>query len=429
VDGWISRALGHGPCHFAELLSRLPGVYPCTVLKALSRIQQDGRLDPNLAATLEREASTFIPAVGATTDILPPPHPLDFEWRFTGDTARKILSIAHALTKPHDSILLFGTPAVAAAATTASFDRAVVFVGEDNRVTDSVVTLNKLAHEPIHVQIVTARQHMPVNAGVVVVDPPWYPDFMRPMLALAASACRVGGHVLISLLPVGTRPGAERDREWIIAYLRRFSLHPVETTANALTYDMPFFEANALAAAGLRGVPAHWRRGDLLVSQKTGTESAPMVIAPREKAWHDIAVGRMRLFVNRSVSGAPYRAAGLESIVPGDILPTVSRRDSRRRKAQVWTSGNRVFRSPRPDLVLAAARHAASNRMPPSRTRRFTHDERDEIARLSYALVALASKEKAEENNCGLEHASCIIGLSTSGVTQSSATLPITVSG
>jgi hypothetical protein len=78
---------------------------------------------------------------------------------------------------------------------------------------------------------------------------------------------------------------------------------------------------------------------------------------------------------------------------------------------------------------LAAARHAASNRMPPSRTRRFTHDERDEIARLSYALVALASKEKAEENNCGLEHASCIVGLSTSGVTQSSATLPITVSG
>src|SRR5207248_3620298 len=33
----------------------------------------------------------------------------------------------------------------------------------------------------------------------------------------------------------------------------------------------------------------------------------------------------------------------LRSLVPGDILPTVSRRDPRRKNATVWTSGNRIF--------------------------------------------------------------------------------------
>ena len=32
--------------------------------------------------------------------------------------------------------------------------------------------------------------------------------------------------------------------------------------------------------------------------------------------------------------------------VPGDILDSVSRRDPRRAKADVWTSGNRIFACP-----------------------------------------------------------------------------------
>src|SRR5262249_50206766 len=156
-------------------------------------------------------------------------------------------------------------------------------VGEDNVVTRSVVALNKLADEPLQVHVVTESQPIPNGAGVVVVDPPWYFDFMRPMLAAAASACRVGGHVLVSLLPPGTRPGADRDRERVIAYLRRFALQPVETSPGALAYEMPFFETNALAVAGIRGVPPHWRRGDLVVLQKLRECGAPLTLSPRAK--------------------------------------------------------------------------------------------------------------------------------------------------
>jgi hypothetical protein len=40
----------------------------------------------------------------------------------------------------------------------------------------------------------------------------------------------------------------------------------------------------------------------------------------------------------------------LISIVPGDVLDSVSRRDARRATVDVWTSGNRVFRCEATDV-------------------------------------------------------------------------------
>jgi hypothetical protein len=270
---------------------------------------------------------------------------------------------------------------------------------------------------------------MSPKAGVVVIDPPWYFDFVRPMLATATSACQTGGHVLMSLLQAGTRPGAERDRDRLIAYAQRFGLRPARIDITALVYDMPFFEANALDAAGIRGVPPYWRRADLLVLEKCGGVSAPIVVAPRSKRWQEILVGRMRLFIADASTPGPLLGRALGSIVMGDVLPTVSRRDLRRRWAQVWTSGNRIFRSSRPDIVLAAAHQAANNGVPPTYDQHLSNDERDEVARLSYDLLALAAKEEAEEHNGAPEDASCLNAHSTSVLTNLSAMSPTTVSG
>jgi hypothetical protein len=46
----------------------------------------------------------------------------------------------------------------------------------------------------------------------------------------------------------------------------------------------------------------------------------------------------------------------LVSLVEGDVLPTVSHRDARREKVDVWTSENRVFACADPDILLAAVR-------------------------------------------------------------------------
>ena len=104
----------------------------------------------------------------------------------------------------------------------------------------------------------------------------------------------------------------------------------------------------------------------------------------------------MRLFV-----GGVRRHNGqtLESLVSGDILPSVSRDDARRGRVQIWTSGNRVFRSSAPDMVISAARAASGLTYSPTIRRRLdiSKQVRDEFECLVDKLRPLAEKEAEEE--------------------------------
>jgi dihydroorotase-like cyclic amidohydrolase len=54
----------------------------------------------------------------------------------------------------------------------------------------------------------------------------------------------------------------------------------------------------------------------------------------------------------------------LRSIVPGDILPSVSRRDPRRANADVWTSGNRIFACGGTSTLVTIIDALAARQMP-----------------------------------------------------------------
>jgi hypothetical protein len=430
LDAWAVSALDCGASNFSEFLSRLHGASPGDALVALHRLHRRGDVPREVAGRLEWEARNRRSELPLVLDPLPPPHPLDFEWRYTERTSSDLLTLAQTLTRPSDPVLLLGTPGVAAQATVSTLDRVVIFVGPDNVVSAGVRALNDLNNRPLVIRSCVQHAAFPSEAGVVVVDPPWYFDYMRPMLAAAAASCRVGGFVLMSLLPVGTRPGAADDRAAILKYLRRLSLEPTEIRQAELNYRTPHFEANALAAAGIRGIPSDWRRSDLVVLRKSSATSRPLTLRWPEKQWREAVIGRMRLFIRVCAPESRVEEGfSLRSIVPGDILPTVSRRDLRRRRAGIWTSGNRVLASQRPDLVLAAAMHAGnSSGTQKSNLTRLSRADRDEARRLSYILLALAEKEEAEEAN-GKEEKLWLSENSTSDSTASSLTSPTTVSG
>jgi hypothetical protein len=213
-----------------------------------------------------------------------------------------------------------------------------------------------------------------------------------------AHACRIGGVILISLPPEGTRPSAENDRRAAIALARRLGLDPIEFCALAIGYETPFFERNALAAAGVYP-PPRWRRGDLLIFRKTREPIRPAFTASMcRRDWNEVSIGRMRLFV-RASGNASSDDAGLISLVEGDILPTVSRRDPRRRLAQVWTSGNRVFQTDNPQLLFEAAISCAGDARSSS-TQPYlwgTIGEPEALERVADELRTLAALETQEE--------------------------------
>jgi hypothetical protein len=397
IDVMTRAAIIDGVTSFGTLLRRLPAVYPTEVLASLDRLASRGTIPAAVAYYARQQASQNGGTAIEGRSLLPLPHPLDFEWRFTPDAARALLDRAAGLTPAGGDLLLFGTPGLAVEALTLPSGRRLAFLAENNSVTDRVVALNHATGSPI--AIAFCNGGLPrESADAVILDPPWYLDFVRPMLAAAAHACRSGGMVLISLAPFGTRPTAEADHRAAVAFGGRLGLDLVEHRELAIAYETPFFERNALAAAGLFP-PPNWRRGDLVVFRKTRTPSRPPVSrGGYRRDWTELCIGRMRLFLR--VSGeAQSEQTSLISLIEDDILPTVSRRDPRRRLAQVWTSGNRIFRTENPQLLLEAAISCSAEDLG-SGVQHYlwgTIRERDALERVADELRALAALEAREE--------------------------------
>lgn len=402
VDAMTKAALGEGASSFSALLHRLPAIYPTEVLSSLERLAATGVIEPWVAAEARRQAGERAESLVEGRSLLPVPHPLDYEWRFTPDASRELLDRATALTPPGGDLLLFGTPGLAVEALTLPPHRRLAFLAENNSVTQRVIALNHATGSPLDIAFCSGGLPRE-TADAVILDPPWYPDFVRPMLAAAAHACRLGGVVLISLPPFCTRPSAEADHRAALAFGRRLGLDPFEHEALAIRYATPFFERNALAAAGIYP-PPYWRRGDLVMFRKT--RSAVRLPAPsgsNRRPWTEVIVGRMRLFVRR---GAPTAAAaGIRPLVDGEILPSVSRRDPRRRHGQLWTSGNRVYRTSNPQLVLDAANSCGQGVHGAGAQHGLwgTVSEREARDRVADRLRAVAALEAHEEQGVVLD--------------------------
>lgn len=397
VDNMTEAALAEGTASFAALLRRLPGIYPTELLTSVDRLVAHKAIDPAVAVSIRRQAATNIAAVVEGRSLLPLPHPLDYEWRFTPDAARLLLNRAADLTPTGADLLLFGTPGLAVEALTLPIGRRLAFLAESNSVTERVFALNRATGAPLSIALCSGGLPRE-SAEAVLLDPPWYLDFVRPMLAAAAHACRSGGVVLISLPPEGTRPSAEADRQATITFARRLGLTVIEYSPLSIAYETPFFERNALAAAGICP-PRQWRRGDLVVFRKVCEPARPpLASSARRRDWTEVAIGRMRLFIRGA--GVPCSdEASLVSLVKGDVLPSVSRRDPRRGLANVWTSGNRIFRTENPQLVLDAAISCSGEALGSGLQPRLwgTMEERETLERVAAELRDVATIEAHEE--------------------------------
>ena len=127
-----------------------------------------------------------------------------------------------------------------------------------------------------------------------------------------------------------------------------------------LSYAMPFFERNALRAAGFAHVAPNWRRGDLLIFERTGDSlSGPMNPITHSPEWAQADIRGATIWV-RSKDQPGFIDPRLVPLVPGDVLPTVSRRDGRREAADVWTAGNRIYRCDG-SHILSIILHAISS--------------------------------------------------------------------
>lgn len=221
IDERVLALLCQPALTFHALLNALPSVYPTVLLQSISRLSESGLIDPKAGGALQAQASVRDDTMRVTRTMLPLPHPVEYEWRFCPDTSQHLLEVADEMAFPGTPIILFGTPGVAVEALHLPINRRLIFIGENNSVTQRLKALNDAAEQALNLQF-CASPYPQMGAGAVIVDPPWYLDFVKPMLAIAAHTVGVGGLVFISLPPEGSRRDPRRRNSSVITSGNRF---------------------------------------------------------------------------------------------------------------------------------------------------------------------------------------------------------------
>lgn len=412
VDRWVYGVITCGVTNLNSLLASLPGVYPSVAVQSLKRLAAAGKF--NAQGFVITPGASGLNGAGREQSAnrrhritLPVPHPLDYDWRFGESAVSYLLDTCLALTRPDETIALLGTPSVLRTAVESSYPRRTVLLDANASVVNCLS-----ATDPQAVMCDVVRDSLPgIEASAVIVDPPWYEEHLAGFLWAASELCWVGGHVLVSTPPIGTRPGIDRDRKSLLDWARQLGLVFLRTEAAILPYCSPPFEINALRAEGLCGILEDWRRGDLSVFVKEVQVTLPRPVPPpaSEDKWVEESINGVRIRVRPSES-SDFVDPKLLTIVGGDILPSASRRDYRRALVDVWTSGNRVFACQGRNVLIHILRALVTGNSPMEMVAR--HVERElsvgEQTLVENAVIRMTEIINTERGENSLIGESCI---------------------
>jgi hypothetical protein len=316
---WLQSLPDETIADLQTVFRRSPGYYPTTLVELWRcEIGRRGLVDVELAQ------------LGSVR--LPVCHPGDYEWRFTADAAMALLDQATSGLPSGAVVAHLGTPTTfvlgrehhgALRHVLLDRNRSVV---EALDVTDDMYRIDLTIDEPPQLGAVAA-----------ILDPPWYPTDTQAFLVATNRVCARGARIVLCQPTLATRPGVAEERAALLDELPRLGFRYHDTAA-PVRYQMPHFEASSLkvAAPGLL-IPTDWRVGDVLTLEKISDSVAYGPRVMPVETWQEVIFGPVRIKLRRT--GPP----NLGSLVPGDVLDTVSRRDPVRQRIGLWTSGNRVF--------------------------------------------------------------------------------------
>ncbi len=327
------------------------------------------------------------------------PHPLDFDWRFSKATVRFLLRYIENLSLPNEQVVLLGTPTILRAALEAHLNRQFLLVEANDAI------LQPFASSYDKAGVLKCDLFMAplpsLSARLVTADPPWYEDYTWAFLWAASYLCARGGTVLLSKPPVGTRPDIETEWSRTIQWGEQVGLTLRDMQQGVLRYALPPFECNALGAVQQPAVGAQWRKGDFAIFERTHQCTVDRPRSPSvSQAWveHELQGVRWRI---RQEASTSFANPTLVSVVPGNILPSVSRRDGRRNLADVWTSGNRIFRCDGRHVFRTIVQALGEHVLPSEAVsgyvgRKLTLDERQQVRYAEHQVEEVVESELSE---------------------------------
>lgn len=310
-----------------DIFPKMRGVFPADLI----RYESDLKARCN-RENVENEASEYNPQL----------HALAYEWYFTSDVAS---ALSKEIVSRRGKTICLGVPTVALAAIKNSVN--VVLVDQNSHVLNRFPELRQIE---VHIMDAAEAGRLRVGADVVLFDSPWYLGDTLAWLLAAFRLVKQGGTIVFAMFPSLVRPAASSERELILELAE--SMGKVHVAEDALGYETPLFEIEALKACGLRSV-GNWRRGDLVIisdrkpigrQRKMRSLHVPKSRQHADGLWTTFLVGSqtVKLRTSKARSAGSRRRSLLRPVDGGFVLPSVSVRNTRRREIDLWTSRNRV---------------------------------------------------------------------------------------
>jgi hypothetical protein len=407
IERWTREALARSPSGYRELLRTLPGVDPVLLAPILELLEGDPVLGPR-CRELAAQSREDHAAPGPPTE-RPVPHPLEYYWANDWRSLDLLAARLARSTEPGDRVLYLGAPNVFRHASALLPDREHTLLDASRARTEALA--QSLSEQVAIICVDLLGGELPdLTAQTVIMDPPWYPEHLESFLWAAVALAAPGASLMCSYPPAGTRPGIGVERAEFLDWAHGLGIELTADAPGLLGYLSPAFERSAYAAAGLPGVSADWRTGDLLtfkVSPGLGLPSIPRPTVGDHEQWTHYNVREIPIWVRSHARAAeePINIGDgtplLESIVTGDVLPSVSRREPLRAAVSVWSSRNRVLATSNLPAVHAVCA-ALQDREDPvfalsARTGgALSTGQLENVASATERLLALANLEREE---------------------------------
>jgi hypothetical protein len=398
----LKNVLEHKELDLGEIVRECDGAYPTDVHEEIGWLIDNRevvlgadskyKLASNSLPTATRAGSTQV-VHSARSHVLPEPHPIDFDWRFTQQAIGTLLRQIEELVSPEDEVAILGAPTLFIALVSRGLN---VWLFDRN--THLLDGLRKAGYVNLVNHDLFCRMPFSKKFAIVVADPPWYPEYYQAFVRAARTFLRCEGHLLLSVLPALTRPAAAVDRAALADLMTQCGFAEINRLEKALLYECPPFEMATLQSQGLYCGP--WRSGDLAVYQlpkeQDEIDHLPQLTGDTT-SWRTFALNQLVVKVRcrQPKDGAIFDFRPV-SDDGSATLGSVSRRDPLRSLIDLWTSRNSAFKVSRSEILFELLHLMENNNSDPlSAVRQLYRLSEAEATKISHLIEWLTTESRS----------------------------------
>jgi len=354
---------------FEKILRRLHGLYPAYLEEILQKLTKKGKISKKnyakeykltfpgeyrkkldeITRIIDREYETF-------AEKFPPPHPLDFEWRFSLNSLKFLFkNIFENHSLQNKKILFLGAPSVGlyflVAKKHLNLTTTNITIIDKNQEIINLIRENfeNSSALPLDLQDPLPKQ-IPKEHNIVTIDLPWYSDYYKLFISRATQLIdEKDGWIYAALFPMYTRRLAIYERAEVINHFITTGFSPLAIFLSVLQYKTPTFEKQALKTAGInkekQKTMEKWRYADLIVLKSTG-KLRPLVtgkvILEETTEWKEITFPHKKIKVKINPLIKQYIKPQIITLETQEKT-IIGRKHSTEKYIDMWTSDNEIF--------------------------------------------------------------------------------------